>query len=594
MVRWLRSPSGMTLLLIAGPLLVGEALQRVGLATVRSALLALAVVLPAWLVALGVLSLGSLVGGWMLGFRVLLFTIGPLRLAWPHGRLICTRNENWTLYWGAAACVPYHVGPDLNRRMAGYLASGPLASALVGSLATALLAARLAAPAGLGDLAGIVLLAVLGPGSLFLAGMTLLPRSPGGVPTNGRQVISYLRGGPAGDHALARTTLASLNQAGRRPRDWPADCVERATARAEGSAHAVQGQLLAYVAALDRGQIAPAAVALDAVLARLAELPPTMQPAICAEAAYFVARHGQNAAAAQAWLDHSTGGWVQPADRARAEAAVALVAGRLDEARVRAQAGITLLDHSLGAGTAIAEAEWLREIATLATTGGVPLAGPLHNPVPVMTAPPLRFAPGGSAPRRRTVAWASFLGALAVTLGTLLVLNRVGALQGEAHAADVSSLPSKGTCGTAPSRRPHVGEQAPDFTVDAMSGGTVTLSQYRDSHPVWLHFWEVGCQYCLSELPDIEAVDQSYQAHGPVLLHLSVEDAAAEVAPVVGPPGYHGVFALDEDGSVMQQYCVDGVPTHVLIDRHGVIQRILVGRAGPAQLKAALDPLLGP
>lgn len=36
---------------------------------------------------------------------------------------------------------------------------------------------------------------------------------------------------------------------------------------------------------------------------------------------------------------------------------------------------------------------------------------------------------------------------------------------------------------------PHVGQEAPDFTLSATTGGTITLSQYRGTQNVLLAFY---------------------------------------------------------------------------------------------------------
>ncbi len=118
------------------------------------------------------------------------------------------------------------------------------------------------------------------------------------------------------------------------------------------------------------------------------------------------------------------------------------------------------------------------------------------------------------------------------------------------------------------------------------------MSDYRDIQPVWLHFWELECSFCQSELPDVEKAYQAYKAQGIVLVGIAIADSPKEVGQLVQKHGYSGFYALDGDRSVSDQYCINAVPTHLFIDRHGVIQSILVGRAGPSQLKAALDALL--
>ena len=84
--------------------------------------------------------------------------------------------------------------------------------------------------------------------------------------------------------------------------------------------------------------------------------------AILLESAYFLAFHLHDAAEARVALDLAKGGIVAEQARLRAEAAVQLAEGRYEEAAAKAQAGVESGTHSIDAGGAIAEAEWLAAI----------------------------------------------------------------------------------------------------------------------------------------------------------------------------------------------------------------------------------------
>jgi hypothetical protein len=80
------------------------------------------------------------------------------------------------------------------------------------------------------------------------------------------------------------------------------------------------------------------------------------------EAAYFEARHRQDAAAARQWLNQAPKDGVEPQTYLRAEAAVLLAEGRYREAAVIATAALVVLPKSADPGGAIAEKEWLESI----------------------------------------------------------------------------------------------------------------------------------------------------------------------------------------------------------------------------------------
>lgn len=86
-----------------------------------------------------------------------------------------------------------------------------------------------------------------------------------------------------------------------------------------------------------------------------------MRPPIFAEAAYFTARHRQDAKAARLSLKQAQGGLTEKHTRLRAEAAVLLAEGKFVESAEKARAGQAQAGKSWDKGGAAAEKDWLRE-----------------------------------------------------------------------------------------------------------------------------------------------------------------------------------------------------------------------------------------
>jgi peroxiredoxin/outer membrane lipoprotein-sorting protein len=68
-----------------------------------------------------------------------------------------------------------------------------------------------------------------------------------------------------------------------------------------------------------------------------------------------------------------------------------------------------------------------------------------------------------------------------------------------------------------------IGTIAPDFTLKALDGSTIKLSDYHGK-VVLLNFWRVGCPPCREEIPLLEEIYTKYQGKGLVVIGLNTAD----------------------------------------------------------------------
>src|SRR5437867_11787424 len=67
-----------------------------------------------------------------------------------------------------------------------------------------------------------------------------------------------------------------------------------------------------------------------------------------------------------------------------------------------------------------------------------------------------------------------------------------------------------------------VGDSAPDFSITADSGRTITRSSFGGKLLV-LNFWATWCQPCIEELPSLDAFQKRFAGSGVVVLGVSVD-----------------------------------------------------------------------
>jgi hypothetical protein len=322
--------------------------------------LAVLAVVALFPVAVALHEAGHLLGGVAVGFRTLLFVVGPLQVARVNGRFAPRLRWRGMMVGGLAVCVPTDTR-DLRRRTMALVAGGPLASLVAGA---ALLAARAAVPAGAGVLDGLLL--ALGTLSLFLFVIAVIPGTAGGFHTDGGRFLRLMRGGPDVEREAALMVLLGALMGGERPREWNPEVVARAAAGEADSIFAVAGRQMAALHAMDLGEIATARAWMDEALGGELHLPPQSRPALLLDAAYFAARHDRDPARARALLNRSAGGLLIP-DHARplVEAAVLWAEGDGAAARPRLDAAEAALAHELSAGSARLAADQIADLRAL-------------------------------------------------------------------------------------------------------------------------------------------------------------------------------------------------------------------------------------
>ena len=322
---------------------------------------------PAFGFGILVHELGHVAGGKLAGFRFLLLLVGPFKLQrTPEGfRFGLNRSANVA---GGLACLLPEDDRDLTRRMALFVAGGPVASLALG------LAAGLGgwawygrftplAPPGYGALLGSLGLVITGAISTALFAVSAWPGTAGGFATDGRRLAMLVRKGPMAERDAALTMLVSASVSGVRAREYPAHLVARVTEPADGSLFGLMGKQLGYYHALDRGEVARAGGLLGEVLAGAATLPRMTQESVQAEHAYWLAVHGGDAVAARAALGRAGRGDFDPATKLRAEAAVLRAEGDRAGATAKAEAALVALQkRSLTLKPSADQVEWIEAL----------------------------------------------------------------------------------------------------------------------------------------------------------------------------------------------------------------------------------------
>lgn len=147
--------------------------------------------------------------------------------------------------------------------------------------------------------------------------------------------------------------------------------------------------------------------------------------------------------------------------------------------------------------------------------------------------------------------------------------------------------PSEGEQRAAAVAHKLVGAPAPALTLTTLDGQALDLAALYGKKPVYLKFWATWCVPCREQMPHLEA---TLREQGDKLaiyaVDVAIDDPIQNVKEFVARKHLTVPIAIDQDGSVAEQFHLNVTPQHVLIDRAGVIR--FVGHAVTPELEQAI------
>ena len=114
------------------------------------------------------------------------------------------------------------------------------------------------------------------------------------------------------------------------------------------------------------------------------------------------------------------------------------------------------------------------------------------------------------------------------------------------------------------------GDTAPDFTVMADNGRSVSISQFGGKLLI-LNFWASWCQPCVEETPSLSAFAQQYANKGVVVLAVSVDKDPQAYQKFV--ERFHPSFLTARDLKIHEDYGTFVYPESYVIDVSGRVLR---------------------
>jgi cytochrome c biogenesis protein CcmG/thiol:disulfide interchange protein DsbE len=179
--------------------------------------------------------------------------------------------------------------------------------------------------------------------------------------------------------------------------------------------------------------------------------------------------------------------------------------------------------------------------------------------------------------------WNMFFAGVLLAGSLFIAATRVGPSGGA--AAPTASVSADTTPAPLPDR------PAPDFTLSALDGTSVTLSTIKGKVAL-INVWATWCPPCRAEMPTIQATYGQYRDQGFIVLAVNLQEDQRTVAAFMGEYQLTFPALLDLDGAVSQVYRAYALPSSFFVDRKGIIRAVYRGPMPRAVIAGTVEQLL--
>ena len=128
-------------------------------------------------------------------------------------------------------------------------------------------------------------------------------------------------------------------------------------------------------------------------------------------------------------------------------------------------------------------------------------------------------------------------------------------------------------------RQPHpvdIGETAPDFTLPALTQGSLSLHDFG-RQVVVLNFWATWCPPCVEETPGLEKFAEQMRHQGVAVMSVSVDQDGTALQTFADEQHLSFPILRDPDQSIAHRYGTFQFPETYIIDQEGRVAEKLIG-----------------
>ncbi|KGR74101.1 thiol-disulfide oxidoreductase ResA [Ureibacillus sinduriensis] len=137
-----------------------------------------------------------------------------------------------------------------------------------------------------------------------------------------------------------------------------------------------------------------------------------------------------------------------------------------------------------------------------------------------------------------------------------------------------------------------VGDKAPDFELVDLYESDLKhrLSDY-EGKGVFLNFWGTWCEPCKKEMPAMSRQYANYKEQGVEVLTVNIAQTDFEVKKFLESLDVHFPAVIDQTKAVMTAYNVNPLPTTILINPEGRVEKIITGEMSERQIASYMESI---
>jgi cytochrome c biogenesis protein CcmG, thiol:disulfide interchange protein DsbE len=132
---------------------------------------------------------------------------------------------------------------------------------------------------------------------------------------------------------------------------------------------------------------------------------------------------------------------------------------------------------------------------------------------------------------------------------------------------------------------------APDITLNALTGETVSISDYQ-GQVILINNWATWCPPCKAEMPTLSKYYQDHRDESFVLVAIEAGDPKDDVARFVQEYDLTFPVLLDPNNKALYAFRNDSLPSSYVVDQNGTVVLAWTGPITYTTLEKYVTPLL--
>ncbi len=129
---------------------------------------------------------------------------------------------------------------------------------------------------------------------------------------------------------------------------------------------------------------------------------------------------------------------------------------------------------------------------------------------------------------------------------------------------------------------------APDFTLEKLGGGTISLAEFKGKKPVVIDFWASWCPNCRRDMPKLNSFYEKYKDKVEVI-GVNLQEKKSTIQNFISSRGISFPIALDPRGEASHAFGIQYTNTHFLIDSNGNLVRTIPGDIREADIVSLIE-----